>query len=233
MIKQGQRGFSLLEMIAVLAIISILASAITPSLSRRISRALADAEDKSLRSIAQSIRRVAAQTHIVPGTAVGEWDIAAAQFLEIPTATIVGNKGAGTRRLISRPTNGLGGTPYDQADRFENGPLPQGTLPSAPPLEARMVLVSSLDGDPPGISLSNAQFDAVWEQEGAVPNGFAETEKLRIERINFASLFHPVTVNCLSVAGIPRWRLDVASAKSLTTGTFTVYLLVGTRIGLY
>jgi len=83
-------------------------------------------------------------------------------------------------------------------------------------------------------TLNNADFDAVWNQtSGAIPAGFTESEKLRIARINFSSLFYPVTMSCTSIADAPKWALDNETEKALSaTSIFTVYLMAGTRITL-
>ena len=107
-------------------------------------------------------------------------------------------------------------------------------LPTVAPMQARMIIVSNLAGAPPALAVSDVQFDAIWDQTGVIPAGFLEDDKLRIERINFARCFYPVTVSCQAITGVPRWSIDAAIVKSLNANTtFTVYLIAGTRVNLY
>jgi len=231
-VNERNKGFTLIEVIGVLAIMAILASAIAPNIVHGIKRAVRDAEDASLSTLAATLRRSVTETHVIPGTPAAEWSGAIEPYLDVPQNSISNNKGTGTRRLISRQTNDLGGVPYDQGARFSAGGAAQGTLPTAAPLRARMIFVSDLSGNPPNGNISNNRFDIIWEQVGNIPNGFQESEDVRLARISFAGMFYPVTVNCLSVANVPRWSIDAETAKSLSTGTFTVYLIEGTRVNL-
>jgi hypothetical protein len=220
-------------MIGVLAIMAIIASAIIPNVAQEITRAMAAAEDTSLTSISNALVRSATDNHALPSVVAAQWSAAVSSYITIPLNEISTNKGSGSRRLISRPTNGLLGVPYNQSARFAAGVAPQGTLPTVAPLQARMLLVSNLNTAVAGGAINDAQFDAIWDQAGVIPNGFTVNEKLRISRISFANEFYPVTVNCTSIAGVPRWSLDAAAAKTVVIGAFTVYLMTGTRINLF
>jgi prepilin-type N-terminal cleavage/methylation domain-containing protein len=231
--KKSNAGFTLIEMIGVLAIIAIIASAIVPNIAREVTRAIADAEDMELRSLEDAFLQYISESKSISGVATGQWNVDIAPYLSIPSAKIVTNKGSGTRRLIVRPTNGLGAFPYSQATRFLAGVTPQGTLPTAAPLQARFLFVSNLSGNAPVTNLTDVQFDAVWDQTGTIPAGFTENEKLRLNRIGLVKNFYPVTISCSGIASTPRWSLDAAAAKSLNVGTFTVYLLQGTRINMF
>lgn len=232
---RNRGGFSMIEMIGVLAIIAIIISAIVPNVAKEISRAIADSEDASIKSILKSIEVSVLDRRIIPSTAVGGWNNDIALYLSCPANQIVENKGSGTRRLVVRPTNGLGTLPYDQTARFSATVNPQGTLPVSSPLQARFMIISNLDGIAPVTNLTDLQFDAVWDQTGVIPVGFTENEKCRIGRISIASLFNQVTVHCDSINSLPQWSLDNATTpKTLNPNTtFTVYLLTGTRINLF
>ncbi len=228
-----KNGFTLIEMIGVLTIIAIIASALVPNISREITRAIADAEDSELNTIALSLKKYIAENQIIPGTATGQWNTVIAPFIENSSNRILNNRGSGTRRLILRSTNGIGSVPYDQAAMYTAGITPQGSLPGAFPAQMRFLLVSNLSGAAPVTALTDAQFDAVWDQMGTIPAGFTTGNKFRIERISLASLFYPVTISCTSLSGVPRWSINGAIVKSLNITTFTVYLLNGTRINLF
>jgi prepilin-type N-terminal cleavage/methylation domain-containing protein len=230
---QNKNGFTLIEMIGVLTIIAIIASALVPNISREITRAIADAEDSELNTIALSLKKYISENQIIPGTATGQWNTVIAPFIENSSNRIINNRGSGTRRLILRTTNGIGSVPYDQSAIYTAGITPQGSLPITFPVQMRLLLVSNLSGAVPVSALTDAQFDAVWDQTGVIPAGFATGNKFRIERMSLASLFFPVTISCTSLSGVPRWSINTAIVKSLNLTTFTVYLLSGTRINLF
>ena len=228
-------GFTLIEIIGVLAILAIMASVLVPNVAREIKRAVANAEDRDLEAISNALIVSARERHRIPGTASGDWDTAAAGYLSVPVSKILLNRGGTVRRMITRATNDLGGLPYDQSSRFTAGASPTGSLPVSAPSQVRILFISNLNGAAPAANLNNAQFDNVWNQSGTIPNGFIENENTRICRLNLVPEFFPIAVNCLnSVMGIPRWSLDNAPPKTFnTTGTFTVYLYKGTRINLF
>jgi prepilin-type N-terminal cleavage/methylation domain-containing protein len=229
----NKNGFTLIEMIGVLTIIAILASAMVPNISREITRAIADAEDTELNAIAQSLKKYIGENHIIPGTASGQWNSVIAPFIENSSSRILNNRASGTRRLILRTTNGIGAVPYDQSAVYTAGISPQGNLPVAFPAQMRFILVSNLSGAAPAAALTDVQFDAVWDQAGIIPAGFTTGNKFRIERMSLASMFFPVTISCTSLSGVPRWSINTAIVKSLNLTTFTVYLLSGTKINLF
>jgi prepilin-type N-terminal cleavage/methylation domain-containing protein len=229
----NKNGFTLIEMIGVLTIIAILASAMVPNISREITRAIADAEDAELNTIASSIRKYISENQNIPGTSTGQWNTVIAPFIETSSNRILNNKGSGTRRLILRTTNGIGTVPYDQSAMYSAGVTPQGNLPSTFPVQMRFLLVSNLSGPAPAAALTDAQFDAVWDQTGVIPAGFTSGNKFRIERMSLAPMFFPVTISCTSLSGVPRWSINAAIVKSLNLTTFTVYLLYGTKINLF
>jgi prepilin-type N-terminal cleavage/methylation domain-containing protein len=228
MFKRNERGFTLIELIAVLTIMAILASAIIPNLANEVTKAAASAEDQSLATIHRALDEYVVNTHVFPGIGAGQWDAAIAPFLSLPTSAIGVNRIGSARRIIVRPTSGLGAVPYDQAALFTAG-----TLPTAFPLQSRLLLISDLNGDTPTDVLANDQFDAVWQQTGVIPIGFTSTDKFRIERISFARFFHPVTVNCASVANTPQWSIDAAALQALNAGVITVYLITGTLLNMF
>lgn len=228
-------GFTLIEIIGVLAILAVMASVLVPNVAQEIKRAVANAEDRDLESISNALIIYTRERHRIPGTASGDWDTAAAGYLSVPVGKISLNRGGTPRRMVSRPTNDLGGLPYDQSSRFTTGASPAGSLPVSAPSQVRIFFISNLNGAPPAANLNNAQFDNVWNQNGPIPNDFTESENTRICRLNLVPEFFPVAVNCInSIMGAPRWSLDNAAPKSFNgTGTFTVYLYKGTRINLY
>jgi prepilin-type N-terminal cleavage/methylation domain-containing protein len=228
-----EKGFTLIELIGVLAIMAILASAIAPNLAKEISRSMAEAEDNSLSTLSEALTRSVVDLHSICGTAAGQWNNTIAPYCNLPSQQILQNRGTGTRQLLVRPTNDLGGLPYDQRNRFETGGAAAGTLPSTAPMQGRLLLISSLATPLVNFNPTNAQFDAIWEQAGTIPAGYKQSDKFRLERIGFASLFYPVTISVSSIAANPRWSVDNSFIRDIPVSTFTVYLILGTRVNLY
>ena len=60
-------GFSLIEMIGVIAIMAIIAAVITPNLARRISRNNGDKEDQTLTVLGEGLARYVRTYQTIPG----------------------------------------------------------------------------------------------------------------------------------------------------------------------
>ena len=61
--RSTRRAFSLIEMIGVLAIISIVAAILTPNLARRISRLNGEKEDEALGVLAEGLTATSGPTN--------------------------------------------------------------------------------------------------------------------------------------------------------------------------
>jgi len=75
------RAFTLIEIIAVLAAIAILAAVIAPSIIRRVDRAAWTKETADLKSIADGYTQYIVRSKIVPGTDTWATDIASQMSL--------------------------------------------------------------------------------------------------------------------------------------------------------
>jgi prepilin-type N-terminal cleavage/methylation domain-containing protein len=196
-----KHGFTLLEIIGVMAIMAILISVITPNVVRQIARAKADAEDESLVQIGKALEYALKDSGVLAGTNVGEWTITLAPYMDVAAPMVSQSLGNGTRRLILDPACNLLTNPYSQAERFSNGSGVIGNLPQIPPQNVRYILVSSMDGAAPAANLTAAQFDAVWNQTGGAPAAFVAGELLRIGRKNISGGFVPLVLNRPGVSG--------------------------------
>jgi prepilin-type N-terminal cleavage/methylation domain-containing protein len=270
--KFRNSGFTLIEIIGVLMIISILATAIVPSLSSQITRALADREDASLESIGNALRQLAVSEQVIADTAGWESDIS--PYLELPISEIRNNRAGLGRRLIFHPGlfTGAEGGYWQQAAYFSGAVLPNGkpsksqgkdkgasaseesatgVLPwTSTVLNGQFLLVSDFKLGVPQTAFSVADFEAVWNQAGSIPNGFKQGESLRIYRGGLSSCFQKVLLSVQNSAatdysacspashgaGItnacPSWAVDGGIQKYLPDGNYSLWIMTGTQIDL-
>ncbi len=222
------RGFTLLELIGVLAVMAILAGALAPNLITLLDEGYETAERDSLRTIADSLERSIRSTKTIPSALASEWSTSIAQFSSFSATRVLENDKGCARRLYIDPRFL---TTTDQA--FGSFAQDQGL--GTPPVSPRMMLVSRLDGTLSTALSTHAQFEAVWEQTSAA--ALVESKKLLIQRIHLAPLFHRVILSN-SNSQLVSYQLEnqseaaIAAANSVSDGTRTFYALTDTRLTL-
>ena len=223
-------GFTLLEMIGVLAIIAVLAGALAPSVFQLIDEGFEAAEEQSLRTIGESLRGHIRQTHNIPTHFGSGWVNAVANYASLSTQSVANNNRNFARRYFVDPRffTTLSST------YFFSG-YTQTTGLAAPPVSPRVMVISNLDGNL-GDSLNTPErFDDVWEQSaGAV---YIESNRLLVERINLASEFVRVVLNNANTAQAG-YQLEggvegaVAASSGSVDGSRIIYVLAGSRLTL-
>ncbi|MEE9335618.1 MAG: prepilin-type N-terminal cleavage/methylation domain-containing protein [Granulosicoccaceae bacterium] len=180
--KKGY-GFSLLEMIAVMAITSVLAGVLMPSLIRGIQQSYSKAEAQSMLSLVQSLRQYTLSKKRIPSRAVSDWSVALADNLGQSPAQIAQN-GRGYNRALFLDPRFL----HSTANQFNGFSQNRGL--TAAPFSPRAIFVSDLNNNVLTRQLNAAQFNALWEQSASAL--YKESKEIKVERINFSSLFHRV-----------------------------------------
>lgn len=177
------RGFSLLEMIAVLAITSILAGALVPSLVRSIQDSFASAEETSLNTLASLFELYVLEQKRIPSPTPADWASALAGVASEPQANIERNQRGHTRAIFFDPlfftTTATNFTGFSQD-------LGLTARPNSP----RLMFVSDLTTSITTQNLSPSQFDAIWNQSATALH--TESEDVKIVRLNLAPLFKRV-----------------------------------------
>lgn len=244
-IPQSKGGFSMIEMVGVIAIMAIAAAVITPSLSRRISRANGEKEDQLLAVLGDALIRSVRTTQTIPGTSTWTTNIAALTGLSANEVAYVNPADAASGRVYLihpsfAPTNASGTDPL----------WTQGTGGASIVTNARILILSSHKSDltlpvSSGRASSAAVFDAIWnwnQDPGtkAPPSGWTGSwtnngEHLHVQRVNLAPLFQMATFsNAHHPTNYPYYQVGSSSAASMSsTNVLSAYYLEGSILKVY
>ena len=186
-------GWTLIESIAVMAVIAILAALIVPNIIRRVDRASWIKETADLDSIANSFTRYILRYKTIPSYT--GWASAAADQMAMPVSAISTNSRRYARAFLVDPDLRIDGAglPYTQSANGAAGS----------PVSARVIILSSLAGSLPiasGVPVPE-DFTNIWNAaENTVPAGpafagWAGTgEDLRIKKVNLEPLFYQLVL---------------------------------------
>ncbi|MFT5467006.1 MAG: prepilin-type N-terminal cleavage/methylation domain-containing protein [Verrucomicrobiales bacterium] len=229
----GSRGFSLLELVGVLAIVAILASVMAPPLIQQIERTMAAHERDELAILAQGLKDSILKTKRIPD--VTEWVAAASAEVGWPEIDVLVNDWRSSRVYLIDPALRVG--PVDGQLPYE-----QTSSGSIKPESPRILILSSLDPTK-ALPVSSgtpdaAVFDTIWDtNEGAVPEGWIGRwvdagDDLKIQRIHLGSLFHRVILNSYT---IPRGfcSIDEGTSSSVPASGVSAWFLEGTLLTLF
>jgi prepilin-type N-terminal cleavage/methylation domain-containing protein len=221
-------GFTLIEMIGVMAIMAILAAVVVPNGLRAIDRASVSAEQKTLTNLGGEVRRYLHDYGSPPGTATWAADISA--YSEISQLNIATNTRQMNRLYFLDPD------------------------PTPGAFHMRAIILSSMrQGMTLPTSLTTAQFDALWRTlDGTVPssaswNGWTAfaADYLVIERVNFKADYHDIILSNSSglstppVSTIAAYEVRSSRGVLIQSGTvqpgnsFPLTLVQNVRINLY
>src|SRR2546425_11610900 len=182
-------GWTLIESIAVMAVIAILAAMVAPTIIKRVDRAAWTQETANLNAIGDALTQSIVRTKTIP--TFTNWASAVASQMSLPVSAITTNVRRYARAFLIDPMVTIGGAdlPYTQTI---NG--------TTKPNNARVMIVSSLGGPlPNGISSAPQDvptFQAIWDTpEGGTPAGWTMSgDDLRIKKLNLETLFHQLVL---------------------------------------
>jgi type II secretory pathway pseudopilin PulG len=229
---QHRRAFSLLEFIGALAILTILASIITPVVIRRLDQAARAREISDLTAISNALVLQMLKSNTI--SSASTWATDAATWTLLPVSAISQNP-RHYNRVLFIDTNGWLGTvslPFTQGI---------GGTTNAP-AQARMVIVSCLSGTN-GVSQSSGSlaaslFNDLWNTpQGYKPNTWTNwrgnTEDVFVQRLNLQPLFHRVMLfNQTGSTNSCAYAIN-GSSTAIVTNELNSYYLDGTILGLY
>lgn len=198
-----ERGFTLIEMIGVLAIMAIFAAVIAPSVIKQMQAARQDAEDENLSRLADGLRNYVLENREIPqsGYGSGAWSTNIASQTDLPATKVYQNDLNSARRYWFDPSTNLNGLSNNSASYNQNTVSAVNlsgnatTSSSSAPSNPRAMIISDMTSGGTnninGVAHTNANFAAVWNQTGTL----TESSTLKIKRINFAQLFKTVTLS--------------------------------------
>ncbi len=222
-------GFTLIEMIGVLAAIALLAALLLPALTKQTDRLASDQETATLQVFGDAFQRSVLRNRYIPGT--NDWAAVIGTEMSLDISEVVTNSRRLVRYFLVDPalavgTNGLG-LPYAQSN-FGFGSIVNAGGQVVPPINPRVMLLSSL-GRPftnlvSGNSLSSGDFSNIWNAaEGTVPsatvfnNWRGSGEDLKIQRINLAPLFVRLMLFTNSSSTFSYYSVDTGSSSNLVS----------------
>ncbi|MEO1035544.1 MAG: type II secretion system protein [Pseudomonadota bacterium] len=227
--RVNQRGFTLLELIGVMAVLAILSAALAPSIFQAIDDAYAVAESDNLKQLGEDLRRYVRTTGQVPSRSINNWAPALASVSETPEERVRNNR-RGQRRLLYFDPQFIG-----PPDSNFNG-YTQTTGLAAAPLSPRLMIISDMERNVPNQPANSASFDAIWNQSAGAT--IVESDTVKIERINMMALFHRVLlVNAnTSQTGYQLGfaaAFPVTASNGTTDGIVSRYVIDGTELRVF
>jgi prepilin-type N-terminal cleavage/methylation domain-containing protein len=226
-------GFSLIEIIGVLAIVAILAAVILPVLLRQLDYAAQTAETTALQTLANGLQQGCLRQRHLPGP--GNWASFIATNAGCQTAAVLTNGRKNLRVLLIDPALVVGSATADTLP-YQQPAAGSTNLPVNP----RFLLVSSLSHPLPSGLSAAADFNSLWATpDDTVPatatwtNWAGRGADLRVQRINLASSFQRLLLNNYEATNA-FYSIDNFAPVSLTaTQRVDAYYLAGTRFRLF
>jgi type II secretory pathway pseudopilin PulG len=230
---RGSWGYTLIEVVGVMAVIAILVAIMAPSMIQRIDRAAQERDAADLKTISDALVQGILRNQTVPSETT--WvQVVANELAQAPNHISANARGRQRVYLID-PSLRLGAP---------NGTLPytQTTNGSIRPASPRLMILSSLSATVPVASgmPTQAQFNNIWNAaEGTVPEGWTSwggrADDLNVERVNLDPLFHRLILNNVDQNGTPSVSLDGSGLIAVSTNNPSLdrYYLEGTVVGLH
>lgn len=227
-----KKGYTLVELIGVLAIISVLVGIASSVIFRSVDLAILEAEEESLIELGQGLVEYMREYRAAPNT--NTWTTALASMVATPLVEIEKNEKGNARRFLVDPNFwGLSqdAMPYTQA--------PTGI---AEPLSPRFIILSSVGAALPSESLD---FQQVWDaEEGGMISTNAPWDTwsgnwkhIRAARVNLSPYFHHVTLHNIGEDDSAGFRVDGLGGgdgepMALPDGLVDAYFLDGSLLEL-
>jgi prepilin-type N-terminal cleavage/methylation domain-containing protein len=234
---QRKQGFSLLEMIGVMAVIAIMATLVMPSIIQQMKLAAAEQESETLQRLAKGFNDHVLRNKQIPDET--DWAEVIATELGLQTEEVGVNSSHIARVYLIDPALRIGaadGTlPYTQTN--------SGSLVEPASSSWRLMIVSSLDPARP-LPVSSGvgdatRFNNLWNAaDGTVPAGWPGSwlnhgEELKIQRINLASLFKRLILTNYDSPSGGIFAMDDSDPGSIPAEGVNAFFIEGTVVSLF
>ena len=206
---RSAQGFTLVELVGVLAIMAILASFIAPNVINQLRSARRDAEDQQLSNIAQGIKLYLRQTRSFPASLA----VLSPDYVPVSSGQLTNNANGFLRYYFLQPnisgyTNVAGLAPSALAD-------------------SRYLLITDLTQNANPTITTEAEFEAWWNTDET------GTPDLKIHRSQVSHLFHLLSLSTDGAGG----SYSIGIGPPINSGGFTLaahtrYHITGTTVAL-
>jgi len=218
----SRNAFTLIELVAVLGILSVVAGLLASSLIGRLKRATRESDSISVAAMTEALRIRILRAQSIPAAA--GIPAAIAEELALPLSRVQASLAGYPRVFLIDPNLQLG-APTGITFTL---PFTQTARGSIEPVSPRFMILSSLgDTIPVSSPTTTGTFTSLWNHaSGSIPASWnswkGEADDLRFGRLDFRSLFHRVVFN----------NLDPVNTATYSVGetTNTVSLSVGQRV---
>jgi type II secretory pathway pseudopilin PulG len=228
------RGFTLLELIGIMTIAAIIATAILPHALSKVRYQKGEEEKVMMAQISQTFLHALQLEGFVPDTAAGAngWNTFISSYMGKNANAILRNVRGYERKMIVQE-GFFAQLPWQPSVLFSSAPVFPWGLPTSNPLQARIMLISALENPVASTQLTNQQFQNIWEQNAQTPAMFIESDALIIERISLSQAMIPLTFQINSTANSPAWSLQPSGIwRNIAQGNYRVFVFKGTTIQL-
>jgi len=239
--ESSPRGFSLIELIGVLAVIALLSAALVPVLIRQMDRIAGEQESAALKSLGDALQKSFIRIrpngqHYIPGITDWVTNLAAELGGSVSDVTINGRQQP--RFFLIDPNWQIG-------SRYGGESYTQSTAGTVLATNLRVIFLSSigqqLTNMSSGVQTAN-DFNAIWDwsdgssiapTNATIMAGFTKGEDLKVQRVNLSSVFVRMLLSTNASVSKSFYSIDSTNTPSAATNTVDRYFMRNSILFLY
>jgi prepilin-type N-terminal cleavage/methylation domain-containing protein len=232
--ESSQDGFTMVELIGVIAIAAILASMVSLNVVSHMKNAARQTEASNIETLRDALRDYILRTRQIP--AATNWPAAIADEMGVPLSHVLQTRLGYARVFRDDPILEIGAA----TSVVRKLPYFQGMTGSVEPVSPRALLISTLGAPLPSLSQQSNVFNELWATTArSVPASWsawkASGEDLWIERMDLGGLFHRVVLNNVDPDRAAPYGVNGAiGVRTIASGQrFEAWYLETTAMKLY